>query len=102
MLYQGSLGNLLDMIDEIPWNYWIYSELFEELTNDTQCLALDVDTADLGEDGFTPLEVEKRGYQELISIQDLKGVLNNMRSIEGDVSILSAMDYFIKNDAYLN
>lgn len=102
MLYKGTLTNLLDMLDEIPWNFWIYSEPFDELKGETQCLALDVDTADLGEDGFTPLEVEKLGFQELISIQDLKGVLNNIRLTERDVSILSAIDYFVKNDAYLS
>jgi len=102
MFYKGTLTKLLDMLDEIPWNFWIYSEPFDILKGEMQCLALDVDAADLGGDGFTPLEVERLGFQELISIQDLNGVLKNLQLTGKDVPVLSAIDYFVRNDAYLN
>jgi hypothetical protein len=90
------------MIDRIPWNYWIYTEPFDSLTNEVQCLALDVDAVDLSEDGFTPSEVAERGYEEFMSVQDLTGVLRSVRSTDSKVPVLSAIEYFLKNDAYPN
>ena len=97
MVFEGKLVDLIAKADNLEWNLWVYSEPFESLTPDIQCIAIDVDNAVLGADGFTPMEVENRGFQELISMQDLQAVLKNSDS----QMAIKAIDYYVKNDAYL-
>lgn len=75
MIFKGKLSDLIDEANSMPWNFWVYSEPFVSLTPDTRCMALDADDVDLGADGFTPLEVEKCCYKELISMQELQVII---------------------------
>uniref|UniRef100_A6W0N4 DUF7716 domain-containing protein n=1 Tax=Marinomonas sp. (strain MWYL1) TaxID=400668 RepID=A6W0N4_MARMS len=97
MVFEGKLIDLIAKASNLEWNLWVYSEPCESLTLDIQCLAIDADNAVLGADGFTPIEVESRGFQELISMQDLQAVLKNTDSQKA----VKAIDYYVKNDAYL-
>ena len=97
IVFEGRLSNLIAEAKELEWNLWVYSEPSDSLNSDTQCVAIDADNADLGSDGFTPLEVENRGFQELISVQDLQAVLKNSSA----KMAVKAIDYYVKNDAYL-
>ena len=97
MTFKGKLSDLVAKASTLPWNLWVYSEPFTSLSLDTQCLVLDADNADLGSDDFTPLEVEKCGYQELISMQDLQVIVKNTESSK----IINSIDYYVKNDAFL-
>lgn len=97
MKFEGKLIDLIDKVDNFEWNLWVYSESCESLTDNIKCIVIDVDSAVLGADGFTPKEVEDRGFQELISIQDLQLILKKYDS----QSVVKAIDYYVKNDAYL-
>jgi hypothetical protein len=97
MIFKGKLSDLVAKASTLPWNLWVYSESFANLGPDTQCMVLDADNAELGSDDFTPLEVEACGYQELISMQDLQVIVKNTDSSK----IINAIDYYVKNDAFL-
>lgn len=104
MLFTGPFKNFISQIDKFEWNLWVYTEPFSELTEGTKCLVIDVDNADLGADGFTPLEAEQLGYNELISVQDIRGVFENLKKrgiTLTQENVISAIKYFIDNDAYI-
>lgn len=97
MNFKGKLKDLIAEADGLEWNLWVYSEPYSSLTPETQCIAIDADNAELGTDDFTPLEIQKCGFQELISMQDLQAVLKNTNN----QMAVKAIDYYVKNDAYL-
>lgn len=104
MIFKGKLIDLVFQINEFTWNLWIYAEPYEYLSTETQCAVLDVDKADLGADGFTPIEIEKIGYIELISMQDLQVITGRVSKKWGgfdSAKIIEAINYYIVNDAYL-
>jgi len=98
MNFKGKLIDLITEADSFEWNLWIYSEPYSSLAPETQCMTINVDNAELAADGFTPLEVQECGFEELISMQDLQAVLKNTNS----QMAVKAIDYYVKNDAYLN
>jgi hypothetical protein len=76
----------------------------EKFTPSTPCLVINDNDAELGIDDFTPLEAEKRGMQEFLSIQDLRGVVMNLEHSQIDLSIETqcmAAAYYFKHDAFL-
>jgi hypothetical protein len=97
MVFEGKLIDLIAKADNLEWSLWVYSEPCESLTPDIQCIVLDVDNTALGADGFTPIEIENRGFQELISMQDLQAVLKKT----DNHMVVKAIEYYVKNDAYL-
>lgn len=97
IIFEGKLIDLIAKADNLEWSLWVYSEPCESLTPDIQCIAIDVNSAALGGDGFTPLEVENRGFQELISMQDLQAILKSSDSQKA----IKAIDYYVENDALL-
>ena len=98
-----NIEQLLKDILKLDWRLWVYCEPYTELTLELNCLVINVDDCDLGNDGFTPLVIENNGFCELISIQDLQGVIKKSYTNEGDLHrYLDALQYFINNDSYIS
>lgn len=97
-----NLETLIMNVSSLNWKYWVYCEPYEKLALDLNCVVLNVDECELGSDDFTPLIVENYGFCELISIQDLQGLIKNTNSSENDVSsVLIALENFIEKDGYI-
>ena len=53
------LGKLLNDLDRFSWKECVYIQRDTVVSPTLPCLVIDDNTADLGADGFTPLEVER-------------------------------------------
>ena len=82
----------------------IYIEPYDTLKSNLELIVIDSDNEKLGNDGFTPLIIEERGFKEFLSVHELQGILINMGYNSDTVidKILSHIAYYLEYDAYLS
>jgi len=103
-MMQITLREVLLRLDKFSWKDWGYVPVSTSLSLETECAVLDSDQAELGADDFTPLEAERLGMEEFLSVQDLKSIKDNLLSMKTEASpsdLLSASVYYFEHDAFL-
>jgi hypothetical protein len=99
-----NLGQVSNGISRFSWKDCVYIKSGTLVSPSSSCLVIDGDEAELGTDGFTPWEAEKRGMAEFLSIHDLQGVIENLQHHQTDPSadaLCVAAVYYFENDAFL-
>lgn len=99
-----SLGEILEDLSRFSWKECVYIQDTISPSVSTPCLVINDDEAELGSDDFTPIEAEKRGMVEFLSIHDLQGVLRNLEHIEPNSAPeikCAAAVYYFENDAFM-
>lgn len=100
-----ALGDILANLDAYSWNEWVYICRAERKNLNTACIVLNPDEAELGEDGFTPLFVEKLSMEEFLSIQDLRSVRDNLfcqNPIAEIKELCDAALYYYECDSFIS
>ncbi|WP_249979060.1 DUF7716 domain-containing protein [Vreelandella olivaria] len=98
------LGDVLDNLDIYEWRDWVYLDQTKGANLRSSCIVLNPDEAELSEDGFTPLAVERLSMEEFLSIQDLISVRDNLLVRWPSVGIKEICDaavYYYENDAFI-
>lgn len=99
-----NLGDVLENLSEFFWKECVYIQEIGSPSVSTPCLVIDDNEAEPGSDGFTPLEAEKRGMVEFLSIHDLQGVLKYLAHYQPDASVetkCAAAAYYFEYDAFM-
>ncbi|WP_298938599.1 hypothetical protein [uncultured Ruegeria sp.] len=103
-MIETTLGEVLNDIDHLPWRSWVFVRDAKCISFTSSCLVVDTTDAETGSDGFTPLEVEKRGMVEFVSIQDLKDIIEVLKRSNRDATIeqkCAAAAYYFEYDAFM-
>ena len=99
-----NLSAVLDALGDFSWKDWLYIKEPSKVHPNSECLVLNVDAAEIGSDDFTPLEAEKLGMDEFLSIQDINSVVKNLKSWNSNPSneqICIAIAHYFEKDAFL-
>ncbi|RGE19262.1 hypothetical protein [Leucobacter sp. wl10] len=102
---QSTLAEVLRTAAVLPWDHALYvSAGAGALTEETPVLVWDVD--DVVDDGSDlPAAARALGYEYLIGIQDVRGVVENARAQRPAPTIadlLAALRYYVAHDAFIS
>lgn len=95
-------SELLNSIDDLPWNYRIYISS-TGLETDSEVLLVNLDEEDLDEND-EPVYAGSRWWKHFLSISDIQDVKVNLQqqTTEWDrETLIKAINHFYKTDAYI-
>lgn len=104
MRIEKSLLDILNLLDDLPWDYQLY--LKTECLSDLQVSALVLNDDDELErdENDEPRYASSKGYIYYLSIADLQAIKINLAMQKPSWSredLVIAIDYYHKNDAYV-
>jgi hypothetical protein len=101
--FEGTFEQLIGLLPSLDEAFAVYCDPTKSL-GQAVCIAFDPDEQDLGADDFTPIEIESRGFSELLSVADINDVISNANEQKSDLrysDIEKAIEYYVKNDAFI-
>jgi hypothetical protein len=104
MRYRSNFNKLLEELVEYDWFFDIYAKSESELSSDTDLLILDDEDEDDRDEYDTPVYPQSKGYGFLMSIADLRSVIENLENACDDITLEKTIDavmYYYDNDSFL-
>lgn len=102
MRVERSLLDILNLLDDLPWDHQLY--LKTECLSDLQVSVLVLNDDELERDeNDEPRYASSKGYVYYLSIADLQAIKENLEMQKPSWSredLVTAIDYYHKNDAY--
>lgn len=98
-----TLGGVLSDLDGFSWKDWVYIGQ-ANISLSSVCLVTNPDDDELGADDFTPIEAEKNRMEEFLSVQDLRSIVENLKTWRTDASLeqkCAAVLYYSKHDSFM-
>jgi len=104
MRYRSTFQKLIDELDQYEWFFDVYSEVCSEISASTKILIID-DEGEDDRDEFDELTYpSSKGYALLMSVADLRAVLENMEQGCNEFTIdkeIEAVVHYYDNDSFM-
>ena len=104
MRYKSKFEKLIEELDEYEWFFDVYTKGRRELASDTDVLILDDDDEDERDEYDEPIYPASKGFFRLMSIADIRSVIENMEEVCVDFTtekIVDAVIHYYDNDSFL-
>ncbi|WP_147375511.1 DUF7716 domain-containing protein [Jiangella rhizosphaerae] len=93
---------MLRQADGLRWDHALYAPGGRPYSEETPVLVWDVD--DVSDDTDLPAEAIALGYDYVLGIQDVQGIVQNARQQRPDTTsadLLAAFHFYLDNDAFI-
>ena len=97
MRMDSNLKDAISKASELPWDYSLFVAINSAISPET-AISIVSDDEDV-------IELEKLGFEYLLTVSDMQDVVSNLDSQIGTASIdkyIEALNYYVKNDAFIN
>lgn len=104
MRYRTDFKKLNEELDEYEWFFDIYAKKGSDLSGSTQLLIIDDEDEDERNEFDEPTYPSSKGYGLLMSIAQLRSVLENMEKGCDDFTIeniINAVIHYYDNDSFM-
>ena len=104
MRYKTNFKKLIDELDEYEWFFDIYAKRSTDLSGCTNLLIIDDEDEDERDEFNEPSYPASKGYGLLMSIAQLRSVLENMEEVCDDFTIekiIDAVMHYYDNDSFM-
>ena len=104
MRLESNLENVLSEIDSFEWNLYAYIYPEKSICMSSLILIIDDDAEDERDDDDEPIYPISKGYKSFLSVADLQSIKSNLLEQKPSYSqseLLSAVNYYYENDAFI-
>ena len=104
MRYRSTFQKLIDELDQYEWYFYVYSKVGSDLSAVTKILIIDDDDEDDRDEFDGPAYPSSKGYALLMSIADLRAVIENMEQGCDEFTIdkeIEAVVHYYDNDSFM-
>jgi len=105
MRYRSDFQKLIEELDEYEWFFEVYAKKGKDLSSSTKLLIIDDEDEDERDEFDEPTYPSSKGYGYLMSIAQLRSVLENMEEGCDDLTIeniINAVIHYYDNDSYMH
>lgn len=104
MRYKSKFEKLIEELDEYEWFFDVYTAESVELESGTDVIVLNDEGEDDRDEYDEPTYPVSEGFFRLMSIADIKSVIENMEEACEDFTIekiIDAVMYYYENDSFM-
>ncbi|MFT4764378.1 MAG: hypothetical protein ACI9OH_001472 [Oleispira sp.] len=104
MRYRSTFQKLIDELDQYEWYFDVYSKVGSDISPITKILIIDDEGEDERDEFDEPTYPGSKGYALLMSIADLRAVLENMEQGCDEFTIdkeIEAVVHYYYNDSFM-
>ncbi len=104
MRYRSTFQKLIDEHDQYEWFFDVYFKVGSDLSASTKILIIDDEGEDDRDEFDEPTYPGSKGYSLLMSIAELRSVLENMEQGSDELTIekdIEAVVHYYDNDSFM-